>query len=101
VSDKVKYDELRMVLDELNHLGTPDAIAQRLARLEFRSVPGEAYQCSLAHYLQERVKVTVNRDLASGASAPAGADPRDQTEPDGGASAPPAPPTRPLVAAHA
>jgi hypothetical protein len=33
--DSAEYDELRMVLDELNHLGTPDAVAQRLARLEF------------------------------------------------------------------
>jgi len=60
MSDSAEYDELRMVLDELNGLGTPDAIAQRLARLEFRSVPGEAYQCTLAHYLQERVKLAVN-----------------------------------------
>jgi hypothetical protein len=54
MSDAAKYDELRLVLDELNHLGTPNAITQRLARLEFRSAPGEAYPCTLAHYLEER-----------------------------------------------
>lgn len=63
--DTAKYDELRDVLDELNRLGTPDAIAQRLARLEFRSVPGEAYQCTLAHYLQDRLQLPGGVNVSS------------------------------------
>lgn len=59
-SDTAEYEELRKVLDELNWLATPDAIAQHLARVEFRSVPGEAYQCTMVHYLQERVQLAVN-----------------------------------------
>lgn len=33
------------------------AITQRLARLDFRSAPGEAYQCTLVHYFQERLQL--------------------------------------------